>query len=349
MRREQHNSIIGGMFALESWRDSQSTLPVFLTGTEIFLANARSGIWLLVNQLRPRHVWVPSYLCHTILQAVDTSVTRICFYETNYDLDIPSNGWLSRVIKGDLVLFIDYFGFSYNREYGYRVKEKGAWVLEDACQALLSSYVREPSDFVLFSLRKWIGVPDGAVMRIPKNSPLADISLEPPINAWWLRALRATMLRREFDDGLPSREWFRIFRETEDSSPTGPYAMSQLSQAILRHAVDFPLIEKTRIDNYKSLSALLAKYALFPSLGPDVVPLGFPVRVRRRDEIRNAMFDHEIYPPIHWLIDGVVPPHFEDSHRLAGDIMTLPCDQRYTGEDMRRIGEAFLKSVREDE
>ncbi len=45
----------------------------------------------------------------------------------------------------------------------------------------------------------------------------------------------------------------------------------------------------------------------------------------------------EIYPAVHWPIADVVPPEFETSHRLAGEIMTLPCDQRYDRSDMERI------------
>jgi hypothetical protein len=103
------------------------------------------------------------------------------------------------------VIFIDFFGFPHDRQLAAYVKEKDAWVLKDACQALLSSHAGESSDFVLFSLRKWIGVPDGGILRVPESFPFIDISLEPPPATWWLKALQAAILRREFDDG-PSYE-----------------------------------------------------------------------------------------------------------------------------------------------
>jgi hypothetical protein len=133
---------------------------------------------------------------------------------------------------------------------------------------------------------------------------------------------------------LPTREWFKLFREAEDAAPTGPYAMSQLSQIILENMVAYSIVAQMRIDNYRALSERLAGFAVFPRIEPDVVPLGFPVRVPKRDAVRQALFDHQIYPPVHWLIDGVIPSKYEDSHRLALQIMTLPCDQRYKPEDM---------------
>jgi hypothetical protein len=280
-----------------------------------------------------------------MLDGIDPKVTVLRFYEVDYDLKVRTDKWVSEVSSGDLVIFIDYFGFPHDHRLAAFVKEKGAWVLEDACQALLSSHVGVISDFVLFSLRKWIGVPDGGIIQVPKSFSLTGFSLETPPSTWWLKALQTVVLRREFDDGLPMREWFKLFREAEDAAPTGPYAMSQLSQAIFQYSVDYSITAQKRIDNYRTLLGKLESYAVFPQIEPDVVPLGFPVRVAKRDTVRQALFDHEIYPPVHWLIDGVIPPKYEDSHLLAGEIMTLPCDQRYGSEDMERIAEVFLRTL----
>jgi hypothetical protein len=342
---KRHNSIIGGLFGLECGPHPQRLTPPFLTGKEVFLINARSGIWLLVNQLRPPQVWVPSYLCHTITESIDPNITVLRFYEVDYDLTIRSNEWVSEVASGDLVIFIDYFGYPYDRQFSAGVKEKGAWVMEDASQALLSCHVGTNSDFVLFSPRKYIGVPDGGILRVPVSFPLFDIPLEAPATAWWLKALQATILRREFDDGVPSRDWFKIYREANNTAPTGAYAMSHLSKSIIEYSVDYLIVAKRRTDNYRTLLERLSAYALFPQMEPDVVPLGFPVRIAKRDSVLQALFDREIYPPVHWPIDGLVPSQYEESHRLSRQIMTLPCDQRYGTEDMERIADVFLQSA----
>jgi hypothetical protein len=78
-----------------------------------------------------------------------------------------------------------------------------------------------------------------------------------------------------------------------------------------------------------------------------VVPLGFPVRVSRRDQLRQRLFEREIFPPLHWPVGRVVPRHFHDSHTLEAMIMTLPCDQRYDASDMQRMIDCFLASARE--
>ena len=339
----ERNSIIGGVNGLEYNVQLKEGIPTFLTGRDLFLVNARSGIWLLVNKLSPPQVWIPSFLCNTIIEAIDTDRTVVRFYEIDYDLKIPLTHWISQVAPGDLVIFIDYFGFSYDRQFGALAKERGAWVLEDASQALLSTNIgKKDSDFVLFSLRKWIGVPDGGILRFPENFSMKGISLSAVPDLWWLKAFGAVLLRREFDGGVLNREWYKLFREAEDETPTGLYSMSNLSQAILKYSVDYSSIAKRRIDNYNILLESLQDYALFPVLETDVVPLGFPVRLRNRDFIRNALFENEIYPPVHWPINGIVPSKYKQSHRLSNEIMTIPCDQRYSFEDMKRVIDTFL-------
>jgi len=69
------------------------------------------------------------------------------------------------------------------------------------------------------------------------------------------------------------------------------------------------------------------------------VPLGFPIRVRNREALRRRFLEHGICPAIHWPLEGFVPAGFVESHRLAADMLTLPCDQRYGDDDMARLAE----------
>lgn len=345
MGNDTRPRIIGGMFGLQAAPDPNASYPLFLGNRSICLVNARSGIWLLVHHLSPRQVWCPSYLCHTILDAVKGSVANVRFYEVNYDLAIPSFEWLDHMHQGDLVILIDYFGFACDASCVIRAKERGAWVLEDASQALLSGNVGQSSDFILFSPRKFLGIPDGGILCINREVTFQGLDLETPPAEWWLRVFGASVLRREFDIHGGTRQWFETFQKTETESPIGSYAMSDLSRMLLLKNFDYSTIAQRRVRNYQFLASALSDSALFPDLSPEVVPLGFPIRVKNRDRVRRALFDREIYPPVHWPIQGIVPENFRDSHRLAADIMTLPCDQRYTQSDMERMAQLVSEEL----
>ena len=261
------------------------------------------------------------------------------FYEVNYDLAVPSFTWLDQVQQGDLVILINFFGFGCDSACAVQARERGALVLEDASQALLSRNVGQFSDFVVYSPRKFVGVPDGGILCINRDAHFRGIDLETPPSGWWLSALSASLLRREFDIHGGTRQWFELFQKTEPHSPIGPFAMSELSRVLLLNSFDYPTIVHRRVDNYLTLADKLGSLALFSHLPDQTVPLGFPIRTKERDRIRQALYAHEIYPPVHWMIQGAVPEEYSDSHRVASEIMTLPCDQRYGKHDMDRIAQ----------
>ena len=338
--------IIGGMFGLEELPVKQYSPAPFLTGNSVLMANARSGIAFLIERLSPAHVWMPSYFCDHVLKIVKERAAAIRYYEVNACLAIPSSAWVDDVRENDLVVMVDYFGFPCDSGIKKQVKERGARLLEDASQALLSEGVGGYSDFVLFSPRKFLGVPDGGVLVIRQGSLPETVSLQDSPIEWWQKSLIASVLRSEFDRHGGSRRWFELFREAEVQAPVGAYAMSDVSGMLLRHGFDFVKIAGQRVKNYTALAHELGDYALFPIVPPDVVPVGFPVRVADRDRIRQKFFNHAIYPPVHWPIQGVVPDEYRDSHVLSSEIMTIPCDQRYREQDMDRIITVFMEEGR---
>ena len=150
-------------------------------------------------------------------------------------------------------------------------------------------------------------------------------------------AIAAVVLRREFDLYGGERPWYTLFHEIEQECPVGYYAMTGLSWELLQHGFDYDQIARRRISNYRMLFGRLRDFALFSHLPAGCVPLGFPVRMKNRDHVRRYLFEHDIYPPIHWPVRDVVPREFSESHQLNTEIMTLPCDQRYDLAAMERM------------
>jgi hypothetical protein len=328
------------MFGLELFESDASLrakkLPRFLRERQRLLATARSAVKLLVRALRPATVWLPSYICGVVIDAAREPGVRMHFYAVDHSLRIPDNDWLAEIQAGDVVIFADYFGFDTWISHGVEARARGARVVEDACQAMLNKDFSPHSDYIIFSPRKFIGVPDGGILLARKNTELADADFPVPPAQWFLQATRASILRSEFDRYGGERSWFKMFQLTEANGPMEPCRMSDLSAAILR-IVDWAAIKRRRRRNYEFLSSELGELAIFPNLPRHVVPLGFPIRVRNRDRIRRSLFNERIYPAVHWEIVDLVPAEFIASHRLAREIMTLPSDQRYGRDEMKRM------------
>jgi dTDP-4-amino-4,6-dideoxygalactose transaminase len=337
--------IIGGIFGITSAiLNSEPNKFPFMHQDAKFLVNARSGINILSHLLKPPIVWMPSYLCDVMLEAVTGFNYR--FFPVSEKLSIVDDLWVNQIGPGDLVIFVSYFGFPIDIDCATAVKTRGGWVLEDASQALLSSHICKNADFVVYSPRKHLGVPDGGVL-VPRKSVdgWQSIELQEPPSKWWLKAYSAALLRRDFDHLGGDRDWFRLFQESDRSAPIGAYAMSELSRKMLLHGIDYSEIQRKRIENYRWLADELGQFAIFPELLSGVVPLGFPIRLKNRDYVRHELFKNDIYPPVHWDLGERVPAEFTASHILAKQMMTLPCDQRYDLDDMERMAEIILRIV----
>ena len=349
MKLNHEKQIIGGMFGFPERVSEKFNIDLerwcFLKESNLFLINARSGIKILIDLLKPTNIWMPSYLCPTMIHAVDENITKLKFYEVDYNLQIADKSWTKKIKPNDIVVFIDYFGFPFDLNVATQVKKHGGWIIEDACQALLSKHVGQNSDFVLFSPRKFIGIPDGGILVSRCDIKFDNVDLEPAPTSWRFKMLEAAIDRREFDHYGGKRNWYKLFRKADIEVPCGYYTMSELSRELLFNSFNYSEISKRRIENYLFLLQELKNIALFPELPKGIVPLGFPIRHVDRDQIRESLFKEQIYPPIHWALNHAIPEYFNKSHNLANHIMTLPSDQRYNHEDMCRIVNIVQKEL----
>ena len=146
------------MFGLELFQSSVSFKakehPRFLSEPRRLLATARSAVRLLVRTLRPATVWLPSYICGVVIEAAQEPDVRVRFYTVGESLQIAEDGWLAEILAGDLVIFVDYFGFDTWKWHGTQAKLLGARIVEDACQAMLNTNFSPHSDYVILSPRK---------------------------------------------------------------------------------------------------------------------------------------------------------------------------------------------------
>lgn len=339
------DKIIGGKFGFPIQFSNNIFSPPFLTGEPLFLFNARSGIKLVVDELSPDTVWLPSYLCNSIILSIDPALTKIAFYSIDSCLKIESDYFVKLIQPNDLFICIDYFGFPFDQVFLEKVKSRGCKILHDCSQALFFDWHDDICDYHLYSPRKFLGVPDGGVLHCREKINFSHITFKEPDNETIYLLLQALIMRREFDIFGGDRKWNELFHTGESSFSAGRCAMSQITQLFLNRAFDYLQIQMQRKENYLTLSQKLYDIALFPELSENVIPLGFPIKVNKRDQLQKELFAKNIFPPIHWNIEEVVPNHFSESHLLSQDIMTLPCDQRYDKEDMEFLAESVLELI----
>jgi hypothetical protein len=271
----------------------------------------------------------------------------IRFYPINKDLKVAEENWTRGLGPQDLVVAIHYFGFEL-RDFPWReVCANGAILIEDSSQGLFRRSSWEGSYGMVFSVRKFIGTPDGAVFVGSQELRDHALTLKPPPREWWATALEVNLLRRDFDLGLNKQNWFSLFRQVEASFPLGPFRASDLAVAVIEDYTEYSFIAQARRRNFLTLLNRLEEFSLYKTLPADCVPLGFPVLVPadRRAAVLEHLYAKEIYPPIHWNLNDAVEPRFAESHTLSNQILTLISDQRYGDEAITREAESFLEAI----
>lgn len=345
MHSSQHE-IIGGVFGLEPV--SLESNPLFSNSNVSYFLNARCAVYAICQSVKPGTAWLPSYLCSAILEPLVNLGVRVRYYDNRPNVQTDMTDWIVDVSPGDLVLIIHYFGFRNTVFAANRLKNRGAVIIEDASQGLFVTQHYSESACIIYSARKFLGVPDGGLMVCsPKNG--FDFSpLEPPPADWWKLAFDVTRMRRNFDLLGGENRWYPLFRYVEDTFPLGPYRSSDLAKTLIESGTDYKFIRKTRRENYLVLLERLREFAVFGELDEETVPLGFPVCVKagHRDRVLKLLYSRRIYAPVHWRIEGIVPQQYRDSHLLSQRILTLICDQRYTVHDMTRQADAFLAAIK---
>jgi dTDP-4-amino-4,6-dideoxygalactose transaminase len=340
--------VLGGVFGLESVMPREAPVsPPFSDANTSYFLNLRCALSVFCDVNRPKSVWLPAHLCGDLLDPFVSKHIPIRYYGVDANLAVEADGWVDRIEQGDLVVPIHYFGFPMAGFPAARAASRGATIVEDASQALFLPQQFPQSSCIVYSPRKFMGVPDGGIMVSRRVTGTETVSLAAPPQRWWRGAFAAVQKRRDFDIAGGPNEWFPLFQRSESEFPLGSYRASELSTIVLSYGTDYEAIRLRRRENYSRLLERLSQYALFPDLGSDTVPVGFPVRVEEggRDQVLQYLYAQRIYPPVHWRLDGVVPVSFENAYSVSRSTMTLICDQRYTLQDMDRQADQFLEAL----
>lgn len=228
--KDPGRAIIGGEFELEHITPRSKPALSFLTriieGT--WTASGRSSLALILAHLKARgveHIHLPSYLCASILQPVESIGLEYSFYP----VDDNFNAWPDPP-DGSAVLLIHYFGWMNSARAALidGAKRGKYWLIEDMSHALLSNWEIPDSDrnFIFFSARKLGPAPAGGWCNIHHELSETGKELILLVNkSVEMRLARARYLA-EIQGPIDQQfenEYISLFREVEnylDNDPT---------------------------------------------------------------------------------------------------------------------------------
>jgi hypothetical protein len=295
------------------------------------LQSARACLAALIAVRRPNRIWMPRYICGSMLAPLERAAIPIAWYRLDDQLGVESEVQLE---PGDLILVVNYFGVCGRNEDSAVTRFGPDRVILDRAQAFFAS-ARE-SLATIYSPRKFFGVPDGGLM-------LTRVPIAPPDERDPDSIRRSAHLLARHD-GDP-RRGYAAFREAEESlEDVRPLAMSGLTQRILE-SVDYEAVRARRNANFRFLHQRLGSHNVFPiEIGAVDGPLCYPF-LTRRPGVRELLIRNNVFVPRYWqdAADRVDADAFE--HRLVHECHAIPCDQRYGERELARVVDLLSTNI----
>ncbi|HCE48233.1 MAG TPA: hypothetical protein DEQ84_06240 [Prevotellaceae bacterium] len=290
----------------------------------VFVNSGHNALALLLQCLKPlKKVYVPFYTCGIVHKTVAESKVEYHYYHINLDLELAEDIHLE---PGEYLVYTNYFGIK-DAYVRCLYKKYGEHLIIDNAQAFLAEDI--PNAHSLYSPRKYIGVPDGGVVVSPAVQNVQDLVDFDAADKCAHLLLRAS---HRVEEG------YREFAKNDKQLGIEPLAkMSALSYSIMR-SLNYEDIVNRRIQNFELLHKALAPTNRFivPDLASFACPMVYPY-LTDNCNLRSELIEHKIYVAKYWsnVCESTIPQDVE--YMLANNLIPLPIDQRYTGDDMNRI------------
>ena len=288
-----------------------------------FSSGRAAFTWMIRDAIRPRRVWLPTFVCWSLIQAMQQRFpqTPLMFYSVDRKLQCQ---WPKNTEPGDALVYIHYFG---------HVSEppdvsSECVLLEDVSHQLIPRSDADGS-WRFGSLRKTFRIADGGVvhgLHSPVYEPDDGLST-------WLRGC--------------SRDW-RDLREAENMMDRGWRVSDMSSQSLAQMLSSDPVtMAEQRRSNQRFLQAHLAVGEPLITFRESEVPLLHNILMpdtESRDSLRSFLASRGIFCSIHWplhpVLRGSANVNSEDAAWLEDHVLSIPVADDFDLSDMSRIVEA---------
>lgn len=310
---------IGGYFSLE--------LP-FLEEYHKDALRLNTGRNCLEYILRARKyskVYIPYYTCDVVLEPFKKLGVPYEYYHINIKFELAEDIQLG---DGDALLYTNYYGLK-QRYVEKLAQQYDVQLIVDNTQAFYAKPIVGIDTF--YTCRKFFGVPDGAYLYTNK---LLEQEIGQDVS--WNRM---SFLTKRID--LCAEAGYADFRHESEKLIGQPIQrMSNLTNRLML-SIDYESAALQRRRNYLALQESLGKSNLLTlKLEDDAVPMIYPYLIDK-EGLREHLIQNKIFVARYWpnVLKWTEPSDFE--HKLAWFLLPIPCDQRYSEQDMRKVINLF--------
>jgi hypothetical protein len=310
----------------------------------VYVESGRQALALAEAELRSQghtHLYVPSYLCDSMIAPFQETGWTLRTLPVNGDLTVGPTDVLSQVSSG-VFLHTPYFGRQDSAAMLAALdtlRRRGVVVVVDETHRVFSG-PSQVADIRVASLRKLLPLYDGGyvtgVSGRLQNSPGGS---SPRSKIADLRQLASIAKTEAFASGDSNEAHLALFASAEHATKihTHPAQISSKSLSLL-HRLDMQLIRMTRQTNATMLTQALGHSDRFRIINPpatNLLPSHMVLETGDVAGLRQYLIGRRIYCPIHWPPSELLPR----TQDWPGRYISLPIDHRYGETDMLRMAD----------
>lgn len=311
-----HSKEIGGYFELEIEKKGN-----LLHSNALKLNSARNCFNYILMTKKPANVYIPAYICNSMLQPLKDCDIEYQFYNIDEKLEIISDLSLE---KNDFLLYVNYFGLK-SDFCKFLADKYGTNLIIDNSQAFFEKPIKNID--TIYSPRKFFGVSDGGYLYT--NSTI-DQELNVDFSYDHLSHLVGRIEKS-------ANEFYKEFRLSEEYLYNRPMRfMSKLTSTILG-SIDYEKAKLKRERNFLFLhnhlkTSNLLDINIHSINGPMVYPY-----LANDKLLRDKLIEKNIYVAKYWEEVEQRPYVNLFEKGFVDKLVPLPIDQRYNLDDMYHI------------
>ncbi|WP_350560607.1 hypothetical protein [Psychrobacter sp. CAL346-MNA-CIBAN-0220] len=284
--------------------------------------SARSAFFDLLSQSDIKKIWMPKFICNSMIEPLLILGIKIYYYDLNNEFYPKIPSYLG---EDEYIFYVNYFGLCTSVQQKLLSIYPNKKIIFDHSQA----FFVEPFECfgTIYSLRKFLPLAEGGLL-ISKSLTTPSYngrSIEEMIQQY-----NHLFIRRLSD----SSQAYEVFKKNEDSlNDCVPKNISKITQDLM-DCFDYKNIKSKRLENFTFLHDQLGK---INQLNIDIdkieSPLTYPLLLDKK--ISKELIINKVFTPTYWFdsLERVTVGSFE--HRLISNTTHLICDQRYFQKEMQ--------------
>lgn len=313
---------IGGFFELEN-----------LGGDEFYpdliaLNSARNALLYVMQAKEIKKLYIPFYLCDCIRNSLQNHDHDFSYYHVDENF-MPRIE--NKLEEGAHLFIVNHYGQHSNDTIKKFETMYGSIILDNT-----HAFFQPPLAGIdtIYSCRKFFGVPDGAYLS-------TDAVLKEELAADFSKDRYPYMLGRF--EGKAS-DYYKDYGEVNELFALEPLkSMSRLTHNMLG-AIDYERVRRIRNRNFGYLESQFSRLNPLKLSTPDGA-FAYPFYCEDGPEIRKTLAEKKIYIPTLWPNVLADTQEAAIENRYTANILPLPCDQRYSLEDMAYMAKLLKEAL----